>query len=237
MDWHHISVLPCSIFAGWARNFKSLQPEIEHNSSNDTHRSTESNLVTSIMQFLFNNSRRQQRFSFNKVLAQCKALRKSPAAQHLAPDRSGNRSAASGESIWQRSTAHRSSAQRSAAQRSAQGQGWGPPESNRRSLGSATRFPIRDQGRLKTQKSCIRPGTCILDTRVLPLANETREGGQRSGRSTKRLNTDLSSSTWCSGPCRSAQPYLLNLLKRSYLLNHPAMEQHNTGLELHSKPV
>ena len=44
---------------------------------------------------------------------------------------------------------------------------WGQRESNRQSLGSATRFTIRDEGRLKTPNINKRPGTCIVDTRVL----------------------------------------------------------------------
>ena len=38
---------------------------------------------------------------------------------------------------------------------------WGQWESTQTGLGSATRFPIRDQGRLKTPKINKRPGTSI----------------------------------------------------------------------------
>ena len=59
---------------------------------------------------------------------------------------------------------------------------WGQRESNRRRIGSATRFPIRDQGRLKTPKINKRPGTCIWDTRVPVLSESLKDivaaGGQ-----------------------------------------------------------
>ena len=55
------------------------------------------------------------------------------------------------------------STQRNAAQRV---KVWGQQESNRPSLGSVTRFPIGDQGRLKTPKINKRTGACIWYTRV-----------------------------------------------------------------------